>query len=359
MSVFKRKTSKGKTAEYHYKFIQSGKTYFGVCENCFKKEKAIDFEKAKIETAKSLTVQKSVRALVENFRDELTGGCSISLLDAYELSLKKPRKKQPSTDRIKFKRSYWRDFTDYMKSIFPDVTSLSNVQRKHAEEYIQHIREKGRFNKAVQFKTGKKISCYQRNENLSNASCNVMQQTLCEVFDKLFKDAGLIENPFKGIDKLNNNYESRDAFTESELKLILNSWDLFIRRIFMTGLFTALREGDICTLRKVEIDFNNKIIRRKLLKTGKLVEIPIMKPLEAFLHEEFLLFGDSEYIFPELAKMYLENSGGISYRVKNFLEGLGIQTTKKLMEGIGLFRLKTCIVYGIHFATLQDLTAFP
>lgn len=55
-----------------------------------------------------------------------------------------------------------------------------------------------------------------------------------------------------------------------------------------------------------------------------------MQPLERFLRAELLLSGDSEYVFPELAKMYLENSGGISYRVKNFLESLGIKTTKKI-----------------------------
>lgn len=332
MSVFKRQTSAGKTAEYHYRFMQGGKSYHGVCENCFQKEQAIAFEKTKIETAKNLSVQKSVKALVENFRNEMTGGCSISLLDAYELSLNKPRKKQPSADRIKFKRSYWRDFTDYMKSNFPDAISLIDVQRKHAEEYVQHIRVKGRFNKEVQFKTGKKVARYQRKTNLSNSSCNVMQQTLCEVFDKLSKDAGLIENPFKGIDKLNNNYESRDAFTESELKLILQSSINIplIRRIFVTGIFTALREGDICTLKKIEVDFINGIIRRKLLKTGKLVEVPIMKPLEKFLKAEIAISGDSEYVFPDLAKMYLENPSGISYRVKAFLESLGIETTRKV-----------------------------
>lgn len=362
MSVFKRPTSSGLTQEYHYRFMQSGKLYHGVCENCFKQDEALEFEKNIKQTAKNLTVQKSVKAIVENFKLELQGGDRIALSNAFELSLKKPRKKQPSANRIKFKRSYWRDFTDFMTSNFPDVLNLANVQKKHAEEYIQQIREKGRFNKQVIFKNHRKNgkpSKYSRKGNLSNASCNVIQQTLCEVFDKLSKDAGLIENPFRGIEKLNNNYESREAFTESELKLILNSWDLFIRRIFMTGLFTALREGDICTLRKNEIDFQNKIIRRKLLKTGKLVEIPIMKPLEAFLHEEILLVGDSEYVFPELAKMYLENSGGISYRVKNFLESLGIKTCKKVAGRDRLVSVKDVHSLRHTFCYFAGLNGIP
>ena len=34
-------------------------------------------------------------------------------------------------------------------------------------------------------------------------------------------------------------------------------------------------------------------------------------------------------MFPEHAQMYLTNSSGVSYRIKQFLEGLGIQTTRK------------------------------
>ena len=37
---------------------------------------------------------------------------------------------------------------------------------------------------------------------------------------------------------------------------------------------------------------------------------------------------ESEYVFPKHAAMYLANSDGVSYRVKKFLEGLGIQTTR-------------------------------
>ena len=139
MSVFKRPTSSGLTQEYHYRFMQSGKLYHGVCENCFKQDEALEFEKNIKQTAKNLTIQKSVKAIVENFKLELQGGDRIALSNAFELSLKKPRKKQPSADRIKFKRSYWRDFTDFMTSNFPDVLNLANVQKKHAEEYIQQI----------------------------------------------------------------------------------------------------------------------------------------------------------------------------------------------------------------------------
>ncbi len=334
MSVFKRKTSAGKTKEYHYKFMQGGKTYHGVCENCFEKEQAIDFEKTKIATAKNLSVQKSVKALVENFKDELRGGDNIPLKAAYDLSLLKPHRRASSEKQQAGKRSYWRDFTAYLEEKHPDVIHLSDVTKSHAEEYVQYFRTKGRFNKKTIFKNhlkGNHKSSYIRTETkLAAFTVNISLITLNEVFNLLKRDAGLMENPFSEIHKVKNDTESREAFADQELKLIFKSCDPFIKRIFMTGLFTALREGDICTLKKAEIDFDNHIIKRKLLKTGKLVEIPIMAPFEKFLKAEIANSGDSEYVFPELAEMYLVNQSGISYRVKNFLESLGIKTTKKV-----------------------------
>jgi len=335
MSVFKRETSAGETAEYHFRFQQGGKLYYGVCEGCTEKDAAIAFEKTQLEIAKNLSVQKNVKALVENFRAELQGGDKIELKTAYDMALKKPRRYKSTEAQKAGKSSYWRDFISYLGKNFPDVKFLSDVRNKHAEEYIHSLRTNGRFDKKVQFKNHlkktKKLSTYTRKEKkLSARTINVFHQSIAEVFSLLGKDAGILDNPFAEIHKTQDNSEPREAFTEKEIKLIRENWNDFIKCIFMTGFFTALREGDICTLKKNEIDFDNRIIRRKLLKTGKLVEIPIMVPLEKFLKEQIAVSGNSEYIYPEHAKMYLENCSGISYRVKSFLENLGIQTTKKV-----------------------------
>ncbi|MEI8245580.1 MAG: tyrosine-type recombinase/integrase [Lentisphaerota bacterium] len=335
MAVCRRKTSSGLTEEYHFRFMQGGKLYLGVCEGCTKIEDAQEFEKAKRITAKNLTAQKSVKALVENFKEELAGGEKIELKNAYEQALKKPRRFKSSDTQKAVKRSYWRDFILYIGKHYPELIFVSDIQKRHAEEYIHFIRENGRFDKTVVFsntmKKDKGESTYLRKEKkLSARSLNMFHETMSEVFALLGKDAGLQDNPFDDIPKVEDDSESREAFSESELKLIRDNWDEFIRRIFMTGFFTALREGDICTLKIKEVLFDIRIIRRKLLKTGKIVEIPIMAPLESFLREQIAIAGDSEYVFPDLAKMYLENPSGISYRVKTFLEGLGIKTTKKV-----------------------------
>ena len=364
MSVFRRKTSAGETKEYHFKFMQGGKMSFGVCENCFTEKDALEFERTAKNRAKNLSVQKTVKALVENYRDELRGGEKIALKNAYELSLAKPRKYKSSETHKSVKRSYWRDFVAYMAKQYPEIINISDVVPSHAEAYIYYIRTNGRYDKKVTFKNAmkknKKRSSYERKEkNLSARSLNMFHMTLSEVFALLGKEAGCLENPFEEIIKVEDDSESREPFSEAELKLIRDNWDEFIKRIFMTGLFTALREGDICTLRIVEVNFYNMIIIRKLLKTGAIVEIPIMKPFEAFLREEIAKAGKSEYVFPDLAEMYLSNPCGISYRVKAFLEGLGIKTTKKIKGRDRVVSVKDVHSCRHTFCYLAGLAGIP
>lgn len=336
MSVAKRKTSSGETAEYHYSFAQDGKRYRGVCENCTTKKQAEEFERNLRNTAKAAASQKNVRALVENFRDVLTGGEAVTIQDAYELSLRKPRKRQPSAELVRTKRSYWQDFAAFMTATYPDVETLANVRPCHAEAYIQHLRTSGRFNKLISYSgsTITKRREYLHKANLSAKTVNTYQQVLSEVFQLLSRDAGIVDNPFAVIPKLKREAETREAFTEAELLLIRDHADDFTRPLFMIAVATALREGDICTLRWSEINFRDEIIVKKMRKTGHYVEIPMMPPLKAYLSElrDGAVSNDeyAEYVLPAHARMYLGNSSGVSYRIKLFLEQkCGIKTTKR------------------------------
>ena len=366
MAVKKQKTTRGITKYFHYRFMSKGKLYQGVCKGCSTEKAALKYELEIREKVDELSKQKNVKALVENFRDEMTGGSEIFLSDAFDLSLKKPRKRQPAKRLIDSKRSYWRDFVDFMETHYPDIKKLNDVCESHAGEYIQYIREHGRYNKRVQYKSGSQNTEYFRSGNLSNKSCNTFHQTLNEVFDLLFKDAGLIENPFAEITKLNNESESREAFTEEELRLISEKADDFIKPIFVIGIATALREGDICTLKWIEVNLKSNIIRREMLKTRRIVEIPILPPLRRFLCEQQMESKESEYVLPEHAEMYLNNRSGITWRVKKFLESIGITTTKIVpgrtraisIKDVHSLRHTFCYyagVYGIPLLVVKDI----
>lgn len=366
MSVFKRDSGKGKTEYYHYRFESNNKRYTGVCEGCIEKKEAKEYEKAlRLEVAE-LSKMKTAQALVLERRDELTGGNPISLEEAYDLSLKKPRKRQPSQKQLDSKRSYWQDFQNFIECEYSEVKNISDVKRNHAEEYLQHLRTEGRYNKQVTYKANKKEVEYDRDHNLSPRTCNVFHDTIKEVFTLLAHDTGLIDNPFDNIHKLKNDYQSREAFTEEELKLIAKKHDPFIYPLFAIGITTALREGDICTLRWTEIDLDKGLITKQMHKTGNIVEIPIMQPLHVLLVELQEKSNGSEYVLPDHAKMYINNSYGISNRVKSFLDSLKIKNTVKpkgrtrevSIKDVHSLRHTFCYlagVYGIPFLIVKDI----
>lgn len=330
MSVAKRKTSSGETGEYHYDFSQNGKRYRGVCEGCTTKPAALLYEKRLKEKVKVLSEQKSVGALVENFKRELTGGDKITLDAAFELYLAKPRRKQPSVQQQQINQSQWNDFVAFMHETYPAVEQLDGVSRTHAEAYIRQLRENGRYLRKITYQRayqGKTVvHSYDAQSRLSGRTINAFHKTLKSVFAKLQEDAGILYNPFE-FDMMDNDSESRDAFTPAELKLIGDNLDPFVRPLFVIGICTGLSEGDICTLRWNDIRDERWIVRKRR-KTGAALEIPILPPLASFLNEQKSISAAGEYVLPEHAAMYQNNPSGISYRVKSFLEGLGIQTTR-------------------------------
>lgn len=334
MSVSRRKTSKGFTGLFHYRFYHSGKIYSGVCEGCLKKPEALDYEKA--EREKIITGTAAIRNKKRTRRKAEKIVSSIIITDtvndiplgqAFAESLNKTKRRKATGDFLHAKESYWRDFVAFMTDKFSGVQTIRDVERKHADAYISYIREHGRFQKVIEWNGGRS---YKRKGNYSNKTCNVIHDTLKEVFKLLMDTDDPSENPFSKIEKLDNESATREPFTESELKNIFEKANSFIYPIFAIGISTALREGDICTLEWKEIDFQTNIIRRRARKTKKIVEIPIMAPLRNFLLEQKTTSGDDEYVLPEHAAMYMNCRTGISTRVKKFLEGISITTTKKV-----------------------------
>ena len=143
---------------WYYEFMLRGKRYFGTCEKCRSRRDAEAFERTMREKAMQGTGLKSVKALYETFREDLTGGKKISLDDAFELAMKKPRRRTPAEKQIAIKRGIWQDFLDFMHGEYPQTVNLSDVRKTHAEEYIARLRESGKYNKAIQYRrtSGKK-----------------------------------------------------------------------------------------------------------------------------------------------------------------------------------------------------------
>ena len=276
------------------------------------------YEKAKRVELGSVRANKSLKALVENYREELTGAKAIPLREAYVRSLRKPRKRTPGAERQVIKQRHWQDFLAYMEDNYPEITHLAAVAHHHAENYVASLTTYGKY---VVRKAGERRVAHP----LSGATIKDYLTTITEVFTLLADEAGIMSNPFAIIPKPSLLTENRQPFTLEELKTIKENLDDFTRPLFTIAIATALREGDICTLKWSEIDLENLVIRReKMRKTQIGVDIPIMPPLAEYLkelQENRTDNGDySEYVLPLHAKMYLENRSGVPYRIKTFLE---------------------------------------
>lgn len=351
---------RGKGGKYHFEFMMDGKRFVGVCEGCDNKRDAEKYEKRMRDRAAAFAEQQSVDRLMERRRQELTGREGIPLAEAFDLSLQKPRRHAISEKKLKQKRSIWQDFVVFMAETHPEASDLAAVTPSHAEEYIALIRSSGRFQKSVTYQRGRRTVTTSTASGAPSAATATLHQTVCtEVFKLLARDAGIAENPFAGIAKPPKNEETREAFTSDELQLIHDHLDDFTRPLFTVAIMTALREGDICTLRWSEIDFDARTIRRTMNKTGRLVEIPIADSLLDYLKEQYAQTGDGEYVFPDHAEMYRSNPSGVSYRVKAFLENLGIETTR-----IPAGRSRAVSVKDLHscrhtFCYLAGMTGIP
>ena len=100
---------------FHYRFMAAGKDYSGPCPGCeipadasaktveALRQKALKAEaeiRTKVaqelaeqaETERAVRRNQSVRALVENYRYELTGGSPVRIADAYPLAAARPAK---------------------------------------------------------------------------------------------------------------------------------------------------------------------------------------------------------------------------------------------------------------------------
>ena len=314
---------RNKNGVWYYEFEIAGKCYRGTCLDANGQPTRIErialaYEKAQRETVRNLRSIKSTKALVENYREELTGSKAIPLREAYVRSLRKPRKRTPGAARQALKAAHWQDFLAYMEDNYPEVAHLAAVARHHAENYVASLTTYGKY---VVRKAGERRVA----RPLSGATITDHITTVTEVFSLLAEDAGIVGNPFANIPKPSLQAETRQPFTFDELKTIKENLDDFTRPLFTIAIATALREGDICTLKWSEIDLENMVIRRgKMRKTQVGVDIPIMPPLADYLEElkEKRTDGGeyAEYVLPVHAEMYLHNRSGVSYRVKTFLE---------------------------------------
>lgn len=342
--------------KYHYRFQIDGHKYSGICPGCEvvpgmsvraireverraaqyeaeAKERAQQELQAVAQADAEVRRNRTVRALVENYRYELTGGKPIRINEAYDLAAAKPAKRVACARYLTSRASAWRDFSDFMAGEHPEVEMLADVRRAHCEAFVQFLVQFGRYNKTVTYsaRAGRKkgVTSYERNYLLSAKTIRDIAQVCRWVFSRLDEDAGLITNPWNNVVLPAKDPTPREIFTGDELMLIGNGIqsDAFCRHLFIVAANSGMSEEDICLLKWSDIDWTLQGILRRRCKTGARITLPMLPELSAYLDG---LPRTGEYVSEEHSRAYLKGQWAVTERVTSFLKGLGIQTTVQL-----------------------------
>lgn len=340
--------------KFHYRFQYQGANYSGVCTGCevspdmdqkaiaAVRKKAAQFEENEklrvsreseelISTEREIRRNRSVVALVENYKYELTGGRPIRLSEAFGLAEAKPSKRKAKSSYASLRKTYWNDFVQFMGDKYPDATDLASVRRAHCEAYVNYLVENGRYVKEIAYSLPSKRKkmtevSYTRDYGISAKTVKEIVGVAKWVFSKLDEDAGIFHNPWEKVVLPNIERIDREVFSPHELGLI---WEgiqnnPFCYVLFVVAANSGMTEGDICTLEWNDIDWASEYIRRDRRKTGTSINLPMLPELSAYLRT---IPNRGKYVFPEHAEMYLRQPSCVSARVKDFLHGLGITTT--------------------------------
>lgn len=198
---------------------------------------------------------------------------------------------------------YLRRFCEWMGEAFPKVKRVSEVLPLHAQQWIAHV----------------------RSENGSSATKNGMLKTLKMMFGALGKTYGVVENPFAEIKKMPTSATARKAFSPEELRLIGQNATGWIYSLCLTAFSTGLREGDICMLEKSSVNLQTGWISiPRTRKTDVNVDIPILPGLRRHIQQAFEDHPDSQYVYPQLAELYMEHPVQVGHDIKTFFEQIGI-----------------------------------
>ncbi|MFT5319856.1 MAG: integrase, partial [Chlamydiales bacterium] len=251
--------------------------------------------------SKGKSAKAQDRSLAD-FREKITEeikGPSINLSevwDTFRLEAPAVMKRQPNENGWKAKESYWRDFMAFLSKNHPSLKTLREVAPAHAKEYVAHIKTKGKFQKTISYK-GRSYNS--KLTKLAPGTVNEYITQIKQIFTVLFDTAGLIHNPFERIPLVSNKKKGRFVFEINELEKI-NAYlkgekarpnktttevlDFKINEaLFVIGINTGLRRGDMCQLQWRDMNFFNKTISTVLGKTGENVCIPMTTILYEFL----------------------------------------------------------------------------
>ena len=247
-----------------------------------------------------------------------------------------PRRRQLSKNYVAQSVSGITRFVNFIKRRWPQATDITHVSRAMAREFLEAESDRG----------------------VSARTWNEWLKLMRSAMKHLLPPGGL--NPFDGIPTRELFTIFRKPFNVEELGAIVEAakGDDFIRPIITTAICTAMRRGDCCRLRWVDVDMAKQFINVKTSKTGQCVSIPIFP----MLYDELARCKKvGEFVFPAQAALYRTKPDGITDRVRVVLAAAGFkdrdETDDKKQENIrGEIHVKREV--GLRLASVRDFHSF-
>jgi hypothetical protein len=131
--------------------------------------------------------------------------------------------------------------------------------------------------------------------------------------------------------------------------------------LVVTGMCTAMRRGDCCTLLRSAVDLEGGFITVKTAKTGETVQIPVF-PLLRWVLEKALAKPAPRppfYVFPDLEAHYRVNPDHLTDRVRRVMKAAGFFNPKEdeaQRPSRGAVQQKR--EHGLRKAALRDFHSF-
>jgi integrase len=235
-----------------------------------------------------LKSRRSAEELIQTIHEIRTGERigEIPLDDCAGKWAELPRR-QPLAERyLSWAQKTIARFFAYVRASHHGIRQMSQVQVRMARAFMRDEEKRG-------------VAAATYNKNLI---------LLRSVFEALRREAGMAENPFAGIPTRDGESIFRKPFSVEELGLIVKAGetDSFIQPLIITGMCTAMRKGDCCTLLRSDVDFAGGFVSVKTSKTGESIEIPIF-PLFRETLKKALAEPTTRapfYVFPDLEAHY-------------------------------------------------------
>lgn len=190
------------------------------------------------------------------------------------------------------------------------IEDATDIKASHVRRYIQYLRERGKYTVTASDKS-LNINYPERREDfkkqISDTTIANYMRNIKVFFNFLKKEREIKENPMENVEKIKPKRKLKQLLTESELKLLFNSFNLTLFHEYRTWLQlrlildTGIRATECCLLEPEDIDFKTKAILIRNSKNG---------------HERYVYFGhklsvdlkrwiahrdrytDSPYLFP-------------------------------------------------------------